>query len=54
MQLAQVNIAQAKYSLDAPEMKEFIDNLAPINAIADASAGFVWRLVGKSDKVGLN
>ena len=49
MQLAQVNIAQAKYSLDAPEMKEFIDNLAPINAIADASAGFVWRLVGEDN-----
>lgn len=29
---------------DSPVMKEFIDNLAPINAIADASPGFIWRL----------
>jgi len=46
MQLAQLNIAQAKYSLDAPEMKEFVDNLDRVNAIADASEGFIWRLKG--------
>jgi hypothetical protein len=49
MQLAQLNIAQAKYPLDAAQMKEFVDNLAPINAIAEASEGFVWRLVGDND-----
>lgn len=30
--------------LDAPEMREFADALDRINAIADASPGFVWRL----------
>jgi hypothetical protein len=30
MHLAQLNIAKAKYSLDAPEIKEFIDNLEPV------------------------
>lgn len=25
-------------------MVEFVDNLAPINALADKSSGFVWRL----------
>ncbi len=49
MQLAQLNIAQAKYSLDAPEIKEFVDNLARVNAIAEASDGFIWRLTGDGD-----
>jgi hypothetical protein len=44
MQLAQLNIAKAKYPLDAPEFKDFVDNLDPVNAQAEASAGFVWRL----------
>ena len=44
MHLAQLNIAKAKASLEDPLMKEFMDNLDPINAIADASLGFIWRL----------
>ena len=48
MHLAQLNIARAKYPLDAPEIKEFIDNLDTVNAIAEASSGFVWRLIGET------
>ncbi|NTS78487.1 DUF3291 domain-containing protein [Catenovulum sp. SM1970] len=44
MHLAQLNIADTKYALDAHEMKDFVDNLAPINAIAESSQGFIWRL----------
>ncbi|EKE77819.1 DUF3291 domain-containing protein [Gallaecimonas xiamenensis] len=44
MHLAQLNIAKARYSLDAPEIADFVDNLAPINALAEASDGFIWRL----------
>lgn len=44
MHLAQMNIAKAKYPLQAIEMKEFVDNLLPINQIAETSEGFVWRL----------
>ena len=44
MQLAQLNIARTKAAMDEPLMKEFVDNLAPINAIAESSQGFVWRL----------
>lgn len=44
MNLAQLNIAKAKYPLDAPEIKEFVDNLEPINQLAERSEGFVWRL----------
>jgi len=34
MHLAQLNIAKAKYSLEAPEIKEFVDNLEPVNDLA--------------------
>ncbi len=44
MQLAQMNIAKAKYSLESPELKEFVDNLDPVNQTAEKSPGFIWRL----------
>ena len=43
-QLAQVNIGIAKGAMDSEVMQVFNDNLDPINAIAESSAGFVWRL----------
>lgn len=45
-QLAQLNIATLKAPLASPELKDFVDNLDRINALAEVSAGFVWRLVG--------
>lgn len=42
--LAQLNIARAVAPIDSPVMAEFIAALAGINALADASPGFVWRL----------
>lgn len=42
--LAQVNVGMAKGAMDSEVMKVFSDNLAPINTIAEASEGFVWRL----------
>ncbi|MFA0311520.1 hypothetical protein BH581_19820 [Vibrio splendidus] len=48
MKLAQLNIALAKYPLDAPEFKEFVDNLELVNGIAESSEGFVWRLKDES------
>ncbi|WP_211826710.1 DUF3291 domain-containing protein [Kistimonas asteriae] len=42
--LAQINIATAKAPLDSPVMKGFVDQLDAINALADHSPGFVWRL----------
>lgn len=44
MQLAQLNIAQAKYDLDAPQIKDFVDNLDIVNTTAENTPGFVWRL----------
>lgn len=42
--LAQLNVANVKYPLESPEMADFVDNLDRINALADRSPGFVWRL----------
>ena len=44
MQLAQMNIAKTKYALEAPEIKEFVDNLEPVNQLAESTEGFIWRL----------
>lgn len=42
--LAQVNIAKRLAPMDDPIMQDFVDNLDKINAIADVSDGFIWRL----------
>jgi len=55
MHLAQLNIAKAKYSLEAVEIKEFVDNLEPVNSLAESSDGFVWRLKDESgDATGIH
>lgn len=47
-ELAQANIARLKFPLDSPELKYFVDSLDPVNAVADAADGFVWRLQDES------
>ena len=42
--LAQLNVARFKMSLEEPAMAGFVAALDPLNAIADATEGFVWRL----------
>ncbi|MGI9406396.1 MAG: DUF3291 domain-containing protein [Hyphomicrobiaceae bacterium] len=44
MHLAQLNIAHLKYPIDDPRMADFVGNLDRINALAERSPGFVWRL----------
>jgi hypothetical protein len=44
--LAQINVAELKAPLDSPQLKDFVDNLDRINALAEGSPGFVWRLTG--------
>lgn len=48
MHLAQLNIATAKFPFDAPEIQPFMDNLEPVNQLAEASEGFIWRLKDES------
>jgi Domain of unknown function (DUF3291) len=47
--LAQVNIARAREPLGAPLMAPFVARLDGINALAEASPGFVWRLGAGSE-----
>ena len=37
------------YDPDGPEMQDFNDALDSVNALADRSEGFVWRLVSDPD-----
>lgn len=42
--LAQINVARLRAPIDAPETAAFVAALDPVNARADASPGFIWRL----------
>jgi heme-degrading monooxygenase HmoA len=49
MHLAQLNVAHPRFPLDDPRMADFVDNLDRVNAVAERSPGFVWRLVGEGE-----
>jgi hypothetical protein len=42
--LAQLNVGAARAPVDSPELAGFMAGIEPVNAIADAAPGFVWRL----------
>jgi hypothetical protein len=42
--LAQINIGQLIAPIDDPRIAGFVSQLDPVNALADAAPGFVWRL----------
>jgi len=42
--IAQINIGRIRAELDDPIMAGFVNRLEEINALADTSPGFVWRL----------
>jgi Domain of unknown function (DUF3291) len=42
--LAQVNIGRLRAPTDSPVLADFMAALDPVNALADAAPGFVWRL----------
>ena len=42
--LAQFNVARMRAPIDSPVMEGFVSQLARINAIAEETPGFVWRL----------
>ena len=47
--LAQINLAKAKYPLGDPRMKDFVDQLAKVNADGENSPGFVWILKDETE-----
>ena len=48
-QLAQLNIAKFERPADDPINKPFFDAIDSVNAVAESSDGFIWRLVDESD-----
>lgn len=42
--IAQLNLAKAKYPLDDPRMKGFVDLLETVNKEGENSPGFIWIL----------
>jgi Domain of unknown function (DUF3291) len=46
--LAQINIGRLVAPIDDPRIAEFLEQLDPINALAEKSPGFVWRLQSSS------
>jgi hypothetical protein len=48
MHIAQFNISKERYPLTHAEMRDFVEQLAIVNAMADGWDGFVWRLHDES------
>ena len=46
-QLAQLNLARLKAPKGDPLTQEFFNSIPPVNALAEAYPGFVWRLIGE-------
>jgi hypothetical protein len=44
MHLAQLNVGRLRAPMEDPQIDDFRNNLEPINALAEASPGYVWRL----------
>lgn len=44
MHLAQLNIGRLLKPIDHPQIAEFVNNLDSINALAESSPGFIWRM----------
>ncbi len=49
MHLAELNIGKFKYPTSDARMAAFMDNLDRVNALAERSEGFVWRLKGDNN-----
>ena len=47
-EIAQLNIGIIKGPMDSPVMADFAAGLERINALADRSPGFVWRLLSEA------
>jgi hypothetical protein len=47
--IAQLNIGRFRFPTDDPRMAPFMANLDRINALAERSEGFVWRLKDESN-----
>jgi Domain of unknown function (DUF3291) len=49
--IAQINVARFREARDSPVNVDFEGMLAEVNALAEASPGFVWRMMGEGENV---
>lgn len=49
MHIAQMNVGTILYETTDPQMADFMDNLDRVNALAESTPGFVWRLTGEGN-----
>ena len=49
MPIAELNIGKFRYPTSDPRMAGFMNNLDRINALAERSPGFIWRLKGDNN-----
>jgi hypothetical protein len=49
--IAQINVARLRAPIDDPLVRDFVAGLEPINQLADASPGFIWRFSAENDEV---
>ena len=47
--VAQINVARFRVDKDDPANADFMAALDHVNAMAEASDGFVWRLIGEGN-----
>ena len=47
--IAQLNIGRFRFPTDDPRMRAFMNNLDRVNAVAERTQGFVWRLKDESN-----
>lgn len=47
--LAEINIGRLRAPVSNPMIADFVTNLDRVNALADGSPGFIWRLTGEGN-----
>src|SRR5690349_16158145 len=45
--LAQLNIGRLRWPVDDPRVRPFVEQLDAVNALAESTPGFVWRLTAE-------
>lgn len=52
VRIAHMNVARLRFPPGDPRVAGFVDNVPRVNAIAERSAGFIWRHVDEGASVG--
>ena len=53
LHVAELNLARLSAPIDDPRVADFVNNLDRVNAVAERSPGFQWRLKGEAEQMQL-